>query len=85
MRGDFRSALPYNTECYRQLDRFSIFDQIQISRWQAELCYALNRDDEAVEAAAGYAGQIRRYVLSNFDYLALTNARSFLPTTAQAA
>lgn len=78
MRGDFRSALPYNTECYRQLDRFSIFDQIQISRWQAELCYALNRDDEAVEAAAGYAGQIRRYVLSNFDYLGSDERAQFL-------
>ena len=78
MRGDFANALPYNTECYNQLDKFSIFDQIQICRWQAELCYALNRDDEAAEAATEYASRIRRYVLSNFDYLGSDERSRFL-------
>ena len=67
MRGDFRSALPYNTECYRQLDRFSIFDQIQISR----------QPDTPVR----YADMCSQ----TSTILALTNARSFFPTTAQAA
>lgn len=78
LNGDFDKALPYNTQVYEQLNHYAPFARMQICRWQSELCYVAQRDEEAARAACDYADEIRRYVLSNFDYLSSDERSRFL-------
>lgn len=78
MKGDFASAMPYNTVCYDGLDNFSNFDRMQICRWQAELCYALRKYADGIEPARRYASLIRTYVKTNFDYLSSDERARFI-------
>lgn len=78
MKGDFASALPYNTECYDNLDKFINFDQMQVCRWQSELCRTLQKTDEAIAPARRYAELVRQYVVANFDYLSSDERARFI-------
>ena len=79
-RDDYENTYKYNTRCYKQMARFSNFEQLHIGFIQATSTSILGLDDEAVEAALSQARRLKEYILGNFDYMASNEREQFLST-----